>query len=128
MSASRRRNVKNRFFDWQTEFLPVAGAIPAQIEGFVLSANAAQPTIRQQNCTQINERDATVSGSQEESDAAGKASEMAHQMAMMGKVLKTDIELVLCSLPRVRLLGTRPACPRLRRTPSLQSRELIRYN
>jgi hypothetical protein len=97
MSASRRRNVKNRFFDWQTEFLPVAGAIPAQIEGFVLSANAAQPTIRQQNCTQINERDATVSGSQEESDAAGKASEMAHQMAMMGKVLKSDIELVLCS-------------------------------
>jgi len=96
MSASRRRNVKNRFFDWQTEFLPTAGSIPAQIEGFVLSANAATPTSRQQNCTQINERDATVSGSQEESDAAGKASEMAHQMALISKVLKSDIELTLC--------------------------------
>jgi hypothetical protein len=97
MSASRRRNVKNRFFDWQTEFLPTAGSIPAQIEGFVLSANAATPTTRQQNCAQINERDATVSGSQEESDAAGKASEMAHQMALISKVIKSDIELALCS-------------------------------
>jgi hypothetical protein len=97
MSAARRRNVKNRFFDWQTEFLPTAGTA-AQIEGFVLANNLAQPTVRQQNVTQINERDATVSGSQEESDAAGKGSEMSHQMAMAAKVLKSDMELAMCSL------------------------------
>jgi hypothetical protein len=111
MSAVRRRNVKNRLFDWQTEFLPIVaspsiptapavgtpGAPNAQIEGFLLSNNPAQPTIRRNNVTQISERDATVSGSQEESDAAGKSSEMAHQMAMASKVLKSDIETGLCS-------------------------------
>lgn len=111
MSAIRRRNVKNRIFDWQTEFLPLVaqpsiagapaagtpGAPNAQLEGFLLSNNPAQPTIRKNNCTQISERDATVSGSQEESDAAGKGSEMAHQMAMASKVLKSDIEMAACS-------------------------------
>jgi Family of unknown function (DUF5309) len=96
MSAIRRRNVKNRVFDWQTEFLPVVNPNNAQLEGFQLSNNPAQPTIRRNNCTQISERDATVSGSQEEMDNAGKGSEMAHQMALAAKVLKSDIETILC--------------------------------
>jgi hypothetical protein len=97
MSAIRRRNVKNRIFDWQTEFLPVVNLANAQLEGFALSNGPSQPTIRRNNCTQISERDATVSGSQEESDAAGKGSEMAHQMALAAKVLKSDMESILCS-------------------------------
>ena len=103
MSAIRRRNVKNRIFDWQTENLPITAppapdpAANAQVEGFLLVNKPAQPTIRQSNVTQISERDATVTGSQEESDAAGKGSEMAHQMAMTSKVLKSDIEVALCS-------------------------------
>ena len=74
MSAIRRRNVKNRTFDWQTEFLPTVNTANAQLEGFLLTNAAAQPAIRRSNVTQISERDATVSGSQEESDAAGKGS------------------------------------------------------
>ena len=114
MSAIRRRNVKNRLFDWQTEFLPnvaptvVPGtgamdpATNAQFEGFALAPSAAQPTIRQNNVTQIAKRDATISGSQEESDAAGKGSEMSHQMAMASKVLKSDMETAICSRqPRI---------------------------
>jgi hypothetical protein len=97
MSASRRRNVKNRIFDWQTEFLPLVNLANAQVEGFQLANGPSQPTIRRNNCTQISERDATVSGSQEESDAAGKGSEMAHQMALAAKVLKSDMESILCS-------------------------------
>lgn len=97
MSAIRRRNVKNRLFDWQTEHLPTVNPANAQVEGFQLVNQPAQPTIRQNNVTQISERDASVSGSQEESDAAGKGSEMAHQMAMASKVLKSDIEVMLCS-------------------------------
>ena len=96
MSAIRRRNVKNRIFDWQTENLPIVNPNNAQIEGFVLANAPAQPTIRQNNVTQISERDATVSGTQEESDAAGKGSEMAHQMALASKVLKSDMETILC--------------------------------
>ena len=97
MSAIRRRNVKNRIFDWQTEFLPLVNLANAQLEGFQLSNGPSQPTIRRNNVTQISERDATVSGSQEESDAAGKGSEMAHQMALAAKVLKSDMESILCS-------------------------------
>jgi hypothetical protein len=96
MSAIRRRNVKNRYFDWQTEFLPTVNPNNAQLEGFVLVNAAGTPTIRLQNATQISERDATVSGTQEESDAAGKSSEMAHQMAMVSKVLKSDMETIMC--------------------------------
>jgi hypothetical protein len=111
MSAIRRRNVKNRIFDWQTEHLPLVappsitgapapgtpGAPNAQVEGFSLANSPAQPTIRLNNVTQISERDATVSGTQEESDAAGKGSEMAHQMALASKALKSDMETALCS-------------------------------
>jgi hypothetical protein len=97
MSAIRRRNVKNRLFDWQTEFLPLVNANNAFEEGFLLVNQPAQPTIRKNNVTQISKRDATVSGSQEEVDAAGKGSEMAHQMAMASKVLKNDIEVMICS-------------------------------
>ena len=106
--------MKNRLFDWQTEFLPTVsvpvtpgtGAVAAtsnsQFEGFALAPRTAQPTIRQNNVTQISERDATISGSQEESDAAGKGSEMSHQMAMASKVLKSDMETAMCSRqPRV---------------------------
>lgn len=97
MSAARRRNVKNRSFDWQTENLPTVDTSNAQVEGFVLSNTASQPTVRLTNVTQISKRDATVSGSQEASDAAGKGSEMAHQMAIKSKVLKSDMEAIMSS-------------------------------
>lgn len=97
MSMAGRRNVKARIFDWQTENLPVVNPNNAQLEGFQLVNATSQPTVRLNNCTQISERDATVSGSQESADAAGKGSEMAHQMALKSKVLKSDMEVALCS-------------------------------
>jgi hypothetical protein len=97
MSAARRRNAKARQFDWQTENLPTVDANNAQVEGFELERTASQPTIRLSNVTQISKRDATVSGSQEASEAAGKGSEMAHQMALKSKVLKSDMEVIMCS-------------------------------
>lgn len=95
LSMARRRNVKNRTFDWQTENLPVVDPNNAQLEGFELIRTNSTPTARLTNVTQISKRDATVSGSQESSDAAGKGSEMGHQMAMSSKVLKSDIEVIL---------------------------------
>lgn len=95
MSAARRRNAKGRQFDWQTENLPTVDQNNAQVEGFELTRSASQPTIRLSNVTQISKRDATVSGSQEASDAAGKSSEMGHQMAIKSKVLKSDMEAIM---------------------------------
>lgn len=102
MSAARRRNVKNRTFDWQTEFLPDVDENNAQFEGFQLSNSTSTPTVRLTNVTQISSRDATVSGSQEASDPAGKGSEMAHQMALKSKILKCDMEKIMSGRqPRV---------------------------
>ena len=97
MSLARRRNVKNRTFDWQTEFNKAVDPNNAQLEGFELTRSAGQPTVRLTNVCQISSRDATVSGSQEAADAAGKGSEMGHQMAMASKVLKSDIETIMSS-------------------------------
>ena len=97
VSMIGRRNVKNRTFDWQTENMPVKDLANAQEEGFELVRSPAVPTVRQTNLTQISKRDATVSASQEASDAAGKNSEMAHQMALKSKVLKVDVESIAFS-------------------------------
>lgn len=120
MSAARRRNVKNRWFDWQTEFLPTVNLTNAQPEGFNLNTfqDAATPTIRQQGVAQISKRDATVSGSQEEADAAGKGSEMAHQMAIISKVLKSDMESIMCSR-QARVDETSGNAPLARMTESI---------
>ena len=97
VSMIGRRNVKNRTFDWQTENMPATDANNAMEEGFELVRSPAQPVVRQTNLTQISKRDATVSASQEASDAAGKNSEMAHQMALKSKVLKCDVEVIAFS-------------------------------
>lgn len=97
MSTIGRRNVTNVKFDWQTENLPNADTNNAQEEGFELTRSAATPTVRRSNVVQISKRDATVSGSQEKANAAGKASEMAHQMALASKALKIDMEKITLS-------------------------------
>lgn len=97
VSSIGRRNVSNVTFDWQTEELPAVDGDNAQVEGFELSRAAATPTVRLSNVAQISKRDATVSGSQNAVNAAGKAREMAHQMALVSKALKRDVEKVLVS-------------------------------
>jgi len=95
MSSIGKRNIKNVVFDWQTESLPTPSAA-GQLEGFELSRAASTATARASNVAMISARDATVTGSQEASDAAGKRSEMAHQLAIMAKALKRDMEEALC--------------------------------
>jgi hypothetical protein len=111
MSMARRRNAKNRTFDWQTENLPAVDPNNAQPEGFELVRSVATPTVRRSNVAQISKRDATVTGSQEESDAAGKGSEMGHQMAMASKILKCDMEVIM-SGRQERNDGADPNTPR----------------
>lgn len=97
MSLIGNRKATNRTFDWQTESLPALDRNNAQQEGFELNRSAATPTVRQSNVCQISKRDATVSGSQEAANPAGKRSEMSHQMALVGKALMRDKEAILCS-------------------------------
>jgi hypothetical protein len=96
-NSSARRNVTNRGFDWQVEKLPSPNGDNARQEGFELDRSPGTPTVRLNNVCQISSRDATVSGSQEAADAAGRPSEMGAQMALNGKALKRDMEIILSS-------------------------------
>jgi hypothetical protein len=119
MSSVGRRNISNRIFDWQTESLPAVDGANAKVEGFELARAAATPTVRISNTTQISSRDATVSGSQEAANPAGKRSEMAHQMALVSKALKRDMETILCS-NQARNNGDDAATPAARKTRALE--------
>jgi len=95
VSSIGRRNASNVTFDWQTEALPEVDDDNAEVEGFELSRSVGTPTVRLSNVCQISKRDATVSGTQNNANAAGKAKEMAHQMALVSKALKRDVEKIL---------------------------------
>ena len=95
MSSIGKNSIKNVVFDWQTESLPTPSG-SGQLEGFELSRAASTATSRVSNVAMISSRDATVTGSQQASDPAGKKSEMAHQLAIMSKALKRDMETALC--------------------------------
>lgn len=97
VNALGRRTVKNRTFDWQTEKLMPPNGDNARQEGFELDRSPSQPTVRLNNVCQISEKDATVSGSQEAAEAAGRPSEMGSQMAMRSKELKIDMEIIAVS-------------------------------
>jgi hypothetical protein len=117
-NSAGRRNVTNRTFDWQTEKLPAVDGDNARQEGFELNRAPGQPTVRQKNVCQISSRDATVSGSQESSNAAGRPSEMGSQMALKSKALKRDMEVILCSAQAINY-GDDSATPVPRRTRGL---------
>jgi hypothetical protein len=97
ISAIGKRKVTQPNFDWQVESLSAVngGASAAQQEGFVASVQASTPTSRQRNVTQILAKTASVTGSQEASLAAGKKSELAHQLSLRSRELKRDLEATL---------------------------------
>jgi len=95
VSLGGKRSVKNVQFDWQTESLPAATSTGV-LEGGEISRAASTATVRAANVCQINTRNATVTGSQQASDPAAKKSEMAHQMSVIGRALKRDVEKTIC--------------------------------
>lgn len=117
VSAVGRRNVSNVTFDWQTENLPAVSTTP-ELEGFELARTAGTPTVRQSNLCQIQKRDATVTGTQQGANPAGKGSEMAHQMALQSKALKRDVEKVLSGTNQGKTAGDATTA---RKTRSLES-------
>jgi hypothetical protein len=80
--------------EWQTQDLAAAAA-NAQVEGDDATAVAATPTVRLSNRTQISSKTASVSGSQESVESAGRKSEMGYQMSLKSLELKRDMEFGL---------------------------------
>lgn len=80
--------------EWQTDAL-AAAARNDQLEGDEITPAASNATTRLTNNCQISYKDATVTGTQEAVNSAGRGSEMAYQMVKRGKELKRDMETVL---------------------------------
>ena len=108
MSSAAREQVKNTFHEWQTDSLAAAVTNNAVIEGDEATLDASTATSRIGNYTQIMDKTVVITGTQEAVDKAGRASELAYQIAKKSKELKRDIESTLLT-NQVRAAGSSSA-------------------
>ena len=96
MSSIGKGKATAVFHEWQTDALAAAAHNKA-VEGADGSDITATPTTRVGNYCQISTKTVKVAGTLEAVDKAGRKSEMAYQMAKVGKEIKRDMELTLVS-------------------------------
>lgn len=87
-----RAKVTQRIHEWQTQALAAPNEDNAVIEGDDATMDAVTATARVNNRTQISDKTATVTGTNEIVDKAGRESEMAYQRILKGLELKRDVE------------------------------------
>lgn len=97
MSLAGTAKAKNTTHEWQTRALAAPDGDNAKPEGQATSRAAGTSNVRLNNLCQISEKNATVSGTMEEVDKAGRNSEMALQMADRTIELRKDMEKILLS-------------------------------
>lgn len=95
MSNIARMRARAVAHEWQTDSLAAHTAGNRQIEGDDVSGSVSSPTVRLKNYCQISRKDVVITGTVDEVDKAGRASETAYQLAKKGKELKRDIEASL---------------------------------
>ena len=96
MSNAGRETATNTYFEWQVDTLASPSLSNAYVEGDDASIDAAQPTVRVGNYTQISRKTVSVAGTLEAVDKAGRRSELAYQLAKKSKELKRDMEAIMC--------------------------------
>lgn len=90
-------NIKTTHPEWQTDTLATPDVDNNSPEGNDWSYDAVTPTARVGNYAQISDKTFIVSGTLEETDKAGRNSEIAYQTAKKGLELKTDQEVIYLS-------------------------------
>lgn len=91
LTLAKKGTAKGTNHEWLTDALnaPVANAV---VEGNVATVVKAGSRVRLGNYTQILEKTASVTGTQEKADKAAVKSEMAYQVARRMKEIKRDLE------------------------------------
>lgn len=97
LSNMGTRDVANTTFEWNVEDLPSSGTSNNKAEGADFTSESATQITRKTNVTQISSRNATVTGTMTAVSQYGKQSEMAHQMMLVSKALKLDIDKTIVS-------------------------------
>jgi uncharacterized protein DUF5309 len=97
LSLIGRMNVKTVHPEWQTDTLRTPVTSNNVPEGNDWTFDATTATTRIGNYCQISEDTFIISASQEETDKAGRKSEVARELAKAGVELRTDIEVTVLS-------------------------------
>ncbi|MGL4395039.1 MAG: SU10 major capsid protein [Hyphomicrobium sp.] len=97
LSGVGTTTAKQPLHSWQTRTLGAVNTANAEPEGNETARAAATANVRLSNVCQISTKNATVSGTLESSDLAGRTSEMALQMADRMIELRKDMEYTLLS-------------------------------
>jgi hypothetical protein len=95
LSAIPKGKATSTKHEWLTRALAAASGSNAVIEGDEATTDAANTNVRVFNYTQISDKVARVSGTQEAVNNAGMRSTMAREMADKMKELKRDVETTL---------------------------------
>ena len=96
MSGVAKTRATNTSHQWQTDAL-AAVAANAAVEGADISYGTMSATTKEENHTQISTKGVQVSGTNEAVTSAGRANELAYQVAKAAKELKRDMETALLS-------------------------------
>jgi hypothetical protein len=97
MSLVGKMAVKTTHPEWQTDTLGSVDLDNNQMEGNDWSYDAISPTTRVGNYAQISEKTLIISNTLDQTDKAGRKSELAREVAKKGSELKIDMEAILLS-------------------------------
>ena len=97
LSSAAKTKATAVLHEWQTDSLTAAVTDNAVIEGDEVAVEAITATTRLSNSCQIMDKAICITGTQEAVDKAGRASEIAYQIAKKAKELKRDLEASLTS-------------------------------
>ncbi len=115
-SSFAKVKATNRTHEWQTDSL-AAVADNAHIEGDDTTPDAVAATTRLSNQTQIFKKAVSIAGTDDGLDKAGRAGEMAYQVAKRTKELKRDIEAAIFA-NQARVVGTGQLARRMAGVPA----------
>ncbi|MCG8693999.1 MAG: DUF5309 domain-containing protein [Minwuiales bacterium] len=91
-----KMTAKSTKVEWQTQDLAQHSADNAVVEGDDATADAATPTVRRDNQTQISDKVAITSGTNQSVESAGRTkNEHAYQKILKGLELRRDMEASL---------------------------------
>ena len=97
LSSAAKTKATAVLHEWQTDSLAAAVTNNQVIEGDEATLDAITATTRLSNSCQIMDKTIVITGTQEAVDKAGRASEIAYQIAKKAKELKRDLEASLTS-------------------------------
>ena len=95
LSSAAKTKATAVLHEWQTDSLASAVTNNAVIEGDEATLDASTATTRLSNSSQIMDKTVVITGTQESVDKAGRASELAYQIAKRAKELKRDMEATI---------------------------------